>query len=990
MKKNPAGIKSDKNGGRRKEPKKTKSARAAEIEPDEGLETAFPIVGIGASAGGLEAFTELLKNLPTNTGMAFVLIQHQAPSHVSLLPEIISRSTQMKVSAVEDGMTVEPDQVYVIPPGTDMAVLHGRLSLMAYKDYPTQHLPIDYFLRTLAKDRGGNAIGVILSGTASDGTLGLMAIKAEGGITFAQDATAKYDGMPKSAIAAGCVDLVLPPEAIARELVRISRYPMELGRAAMAETSFNQELLNKIYIILRESSGVDFTYYKPATMKRRIKRRMVLHKVERLEDYLKFLQSNSVEVNALYQDMLINVTVFFRDPESFLTLKNEVFPMIMEKRAPDAPVRIWVPGCSTGEEAYSIAIALLEYLGENATAVPIQIFATDIDDKALDAARSGRYPESISADVSPERLKRFFVKTDKGLQISKHIRDMCVFARHNLIKDPPFSRLDLISCRNVLIYLGPILQKKLLPIFHYALNPNGMLMLGTSETVGGFADLFTLIDKKYKAYIKKLTPLKPIVQFSTGDHTAETEHVAVTMRKEERVRVDLKKETDRLIISRYSPPFIVVNSEMDVLQFSGRTGPYIEHAPGDASLNLLRMAREGYLFELRKALDRAIKEGGAIRKDGLKSVYDNKIRNFDLEVIPVTHAGAERFFIIVFNEKLPPPPEKAEPEKGSKRKTRDKEMEGLNQELSSTKEYLQSIIESQEMANEELRSANEEIQSTNEELQSTNEELETAKEELQSSNEELNTVNEELENRNDELTRLNDDLSNLLSSVRIPILILDRDLRIRRFTSLTEKVLNLIPTDIGRPITDIKPNFDIESFEETVRDVIDRITSSEREVRDLDGHWYRMRVLPYKTAGNRIEGAVVLFIDIDDLKRGVAEAIEAGDYAQAVFSVLRRPLLVLDHELKVLSASDSYLTMFGCAEKDIKGLLFHRICGGIWAIPLLRDTLEEAVSKEGSFSDLAIGIKNERLGKKALKVSGRLIRFGKVQKVLVVLEFEEK
>lgn len=912
-----------------------------------------------------------------------------APKHISLLPDIIARATPMKVSTVEDGMTVEPDHVYVIPPGTDMAILHGRLSLMAFKDYAAQHMPIDYFFRTLARDRGANAIGVILSGTASDGTLGLMAIKAEGGINFAQDQTAKYDGMPKSAIAAGCVDLVLPPEGIARELIRISRYPVDLGRAVMAETSFNQELLNKIYILLRDSSGVDFTYYKPATMKRRIKRRMVLHKVERLEDYLKLLQSNQAEANALYQDMLINVTGFFRDPESFTTLKDEVFPRLMEDRPPETPMRVWVPGCSTGEEAYSIAISLVEYLGEKMTAVPVQIFATDIDDKALEAARGGQYPEAISADVSPERLRRFFVKAEKGFQISKQIRDMCVFAKHNLIKDPPFSRLDLISCRNVLIYLGPILQKKLLPTFHYALNPNGMLMLGTSETVGGFTDLFTLIDKKYKAYMKKLTPLRPPVQFSPGEYASMAEQAAAAVRKEERGGGDLKKETERLILSRYSPPFVVVNAEMDVLQFSGRTGPYLEHAPGDASLNLLRMAREGYIFELRKALDKAVKEGVTVKKDGLKAIYDNKIKNFDLEVIPVLHGGTERFFAIVFNERQLPPEKEERETKARKPRTRDKEIVGLKQELSTTKEYLQSIIESQETANEELRSANEEIQSTNEELQSTNEELETAKEELQSSNEELNTVNEELENRNADLSRLNDDLSNLLTSVKIPILILDRELRIRRYTSMSEKVLNLIPSDIGRPITDIKANIDIEGFEVNVRTAIDRITSSEKEVRDRNGHWYRMSVLPYKTMDNRIDGAIVLFLDIDILKRGVEEAKEARDYAESVISALPRPLLVLDHELKVLSASASYLKMFGCAEEEIRGGLFHRICGGVWAIPKLRDTVEEAVLKEGSFSGLELDIKDEKAGKKALKVNGSQVRFGKGRKALVVLEFEE-
>ncbi len=861
--------------------KSAASEERAETQPSGSI--SFPIVGIGASAGGLEAFTQLLEHLPLDTGMAFVLVQHLAPRHESMLTELLSRATSMPVNEVIDGTPVEPNHVYVIPPNTDMAILQSGLRLLPRPEgHGQQHMPIDHFLRSLAEDQKSRAIGVILSGTASDGALGLKAIKAEGGITFAQDeATAKYHGMPRSAIAAGYVDFILPPNAIAQELTRIGRHPYvnRVKPESLGELSEDETNFNKILAFLRSATSVDFTHYKPMTIKRRIMRRMVLHKIDDLKNYVRYLQTDTKEVAALYNDILINVTGFFRDQETFQSLVEKVFPVIMENRPADEPIRIWVPGCSTGEEPYSIAICLLEYLGDRATNTPIQIFATDISDMAIDKARSGIYLENISAEVSKERLRRFFVKLANGYQITKTIRDICVFARQNVTKDPPFSKLDLISCRNVLIYLGPALQKKVMPIFHYALKPTGFLMLGSSETIGGFSDLFALMDKKHKVYAKKATMHRPHLEFSASQHTPAPVELGKKTFAKEWGRFDLQKEADQIVLRKFAPAGVIINDDGEILQFRGRTGPYLEPASGEASLNLFRMTREGLLFDLRTAFHKARKDEAPVKKQGLEVTYNGHTRKINLEVIPIKMEDSrERYFLVLFEDFTPlaaPELKKAKPKAAQPDKTksrgRDAETAHLKEELRVNKEYLQSIVEEQEATNEELRSANEEIQSSNEELQSTNEELETAKEELQSTNEELTTLNEELENRNFELSQANNDLLNLLGSVHIPIVMLGSDLRIRRFTPMAEKAFNVIPTDVGRKISDIKPNVNIPDLEKLVLDVADTLRTVEREVQDQEGHWYSLRLRPYKTAENKIEGVVITLVDINLQKRSVEE-----------------------------------------------------------------------------------------------------------------------
>ncbi|HXW13469.1 MAG TPA: chemotaxis protein CheB, partial [Terriglobia bacterium] len=595
---------------------------------------AFPIVGIGASAGGLEAFTQLLAGLPRKSGMAFVLVQHLAPKHESALRELLSRATEIPVSEVVNGMAVQPDHVYVIPPNVNMGILNGYLHLMPRA--PAQpHLPINFFLTSLAEELGNRAIGVILSGTASDGSLGMKAIKAEGGITFAQDLkSARYNDMPRNAIATGCIDFVLPPDAIARELIQIVRHPYVRQTPEKDESSEEGDNeLRKVFALLRTATGVDFSQYKLTTIKRRIRRRMLLHKNQTLNDYVDFLQKSREELEALFQDILIHVTGFFRDPEVFEALKASVFPNLFKNRPNGAPLRIWVPGCSTGEEVYSVAICLLEALGEATKTEDVQIFATDISEVALEKARAGVYLEAITSEVSPERLRRFFVNTKQGFQINKGIRDMCVFARQDISKDPPFSRLDLISCRNLLIYFGAELQKRVIPIFHYALKPHGYLLLGSAETIGSFSKYFSILDKKHKIYEKRPMAGRVAFELPHGEPILESDRLGKKLLPTASP-FDLQKEVDRLLLARFAPAGVVVNEDLEILQFRGSTGAFLDPAPGQASLSLPKMAHAGLAVDLRAAIQRAKKSNAPVQSQGIQTKFDGQAIEVKFEVLP--------------------------------------------------------------------------------------------------------------------------------------------------------------------------------------------------------------------------------------------------------------------------------------------------------------------------------------------------------------------
>jgi two-component system CheB/CheR fusion protein len=606
------------------------------FDPDGISAVPFPIVAVGASAGGLEAFSQLLQPLGADSGMAIVLVQHLAPKNPSLLPELLAGQTRMPVRQVTDGTKVEADHVYVIPPDAVMTLQNGALRLTRRSIDHGQHTPIDTFFASVAEYAQSRAIGVILSGTATDGVHGIKAIKAAGGITFAQlPESARFDGMPRAAIATEMVDLVLEPAGIAAELLRIARHPyLKRAGARGDETHVSEEQLMRIFHLLRNATGVDFAQYKPPTIRRRLQRRMVLHKIGTVEHYLKFLHENPTEVHNLYQDILIHVTRFFREPESFDMLKTSVFPKIIGERKSDNPLRIWVPGCSTGEEPYSVAITLLEYLSEHETTTPIQVFATDLSESAIERARAGIYPESIAADVSPDRLRRFFTRTDGNYQISKTIRDLCVFARQDLTRDPPFSKLDLIVCRNVLIYLSAALQRKLMTVFHYALRSHGFLMLGHAETVGVHADLFAVADKKSRVYSKKAVEIPPAMAFPLG-YKAVPSGAALTVRPEPRGGTAIHNEANRLLLDRYTPPGVIVDATLQIVQFHGSTGPFLEPAPGDASLHLLKMAREGLVYGLRTALRAARKSDAPVRREGMHVKFNGDGIDVDLEVVPL-------------------------------------------------------------------------------------------------------------------------------------------------------------------------------------------------------------------------------------------------------------------------------------------------------------------------------------------------------------------
>ena len=834
---------------------------------DSPVTVPFPIVGIGASAGGLEAFKEMLRALSRDAGMAYVFVQHMPPRHESMLSEILSRVSPLPLTEVKDGMTVEPNHVYVLPAGCDIDLRNGGVHLTPRREEPGHHRPIDHLFHSLAEHLGHKAIGVVLSGTASDGALGIQQIKAAGGITFAQDGTAQQNSMPRSAIQTGSVDFVLRPEDISRELSRIAAHPMVAAPAEPDIAEFPD--LMPVIDVLQESTGVDFTHYKHSTLYRRISRRIVLHKLSGLADYVSMLRANPGEVKALYQDILINVTSFFRNPEAFDALKQDVFPALTLDRSRHDPVRIWTLGCSTGEEAYSLAIAFAEYAEQIGRSIPIQVFATDLNAASIDKARAGFYLRSAVTEVSAERLRRFFVELDGGYRIAKPIRDACIFARHNVLDDPPFSRIDLVSCRNMLIYLGAELQQKVIPVLHYALRPNGFLWLGTSETIGAYRDLFSLANTKYKIYAKKGAgmPAPP----GMGAHEPRARQAAGTPASLPALEVkpfDAQKEVDRILLTRFAPPGVLVREDLEILQYRGNTSPYLAPAPGRASLNLLKMLREGLALGVRSAVQRAVAEEVPVRQEGLVVPSNGSERRVNIEVIPIK-SGVRRAdtFLVLFEDVVQPAASNAAAGIAGEGTPDAQETAQLRQELTATREYLQSVIEQQEAANEELQSANEEVQSANEELQSINEELETSKEEVQSSNEELATVNDELHGRNAELAQTNNDLSNLLSSVQMAIVMLGPNLRIRRFTPMAEKLLNVIPSDIGRPVSDIKMNLEVPDLESLIAEAVDKVEVREREIQDRQGHWYSLRVRPYRTLDNKVDGAVLIWVEIDALKR---------------------------------------------------------------------------------------------------------------------------
>ena len=942
---------------------------------------AFPVVGVGASAGGLEALRGLLGSLPDDTGMAFVIVQHLAPAHESAFAEILSRSTKMPVNEVSDESVVEPNHVYVIPPGRDMTISGGRLLLLAQERNPV-HRGIDHFFRSLAEDSAHHAIGVVLSGSATDGTLGLEVIKAEGGVTFAQDESAQHGSMPKSAVASGCVDFVLPPEGIAKEIARISRHPyIAWGAEEKVESHGGEHGHERIAEIVRRVTGVDFTHYKANTMQRRIERRMMVRKIEKLAEYEAHLRATPAEVEALYQDVLINVTSFFRNPDAFETLAKDIFPKLLAGRTRHDPVRIWTLGCSTGEEAYSLAILFAECAEAAKSTAVLQMFASDLNASCIDKARMGRYPRGIAAEVSPERLRKYFVEEDGTYRVNKSIRERVVFSRHNVLTDPPFSRMDFISCRNLLIYLEPVLQQHVLPLMHYALKPGGHLWLGSSESLGNSRGLFEVEDARQKIFVRKPGPTPPGTRYRPQPDTAIFPPPLPGPR--ETPATQLHRDAERLLLAKYVPPGVVVNSALDVVQFRGDTGAFLAPAAGVASHGLLKMLREGLLVPVRTALARADHEGTPVREEGVRVTCLGGYRELAIAVIPLhANAGHEAGYAILFDEG---PGEVTAPAKARRRKAEaedENEITRLTQELAATREFLQSVIEQQDAANEELQSVNEEAQSANEEMQSVNEELETSKEEIQSSNEELATVNDELNHRNLELNDLSNDLTNVLSGTNLSILIVTRDLRLRRFTPAAEKVLNLSGGDVGRPLADIRLSLTMPGLAPLLSEVMETLSPRERDVQDALGRWYSMRARPYLTHDHKVEGAVVTLVDVDALRR-------AHDYAQSIVGNVRGPLVVLDDMLRVKSASPAFYAHFKVVAAQTEGRLIYDLGNRQWNIPALRTLLEEVLPQEHEVVDYEVCHTFESIGPRVMLLNARRLAQAPDSEALIILSIED-
>ena len=916
------------------------------------VEEVFPnraptVVAVGASAGGLDAFSQILDKLPPSPNVAFVFVQHLSPQHESALPALLSARTALPVVHATDGIRIEANHVYVMPPNVHMEIADGHLNLLPRPHDRSQFTPIDSFFESLARWAQERAIGVILSGTASDGSIGIGEIKAVGGITIAQTPeSAKYDGMPRAAIATGMVDLVLSPKDIAEHISHVRQHPYLVRKPGEAadELGATEDQFRELFGMLRRASGIDFKQYKTPTVKRRLLRRMALHRLTEVDAYLRYMREHPPEAGALCQDLLIHVTRFFRDPDSFKALQAHAFPEITTG---DDPLRIWVPGCATGEEAYSIAIVLMESLGERVADRKVQIFATDVSDVAIEQARTGTYPSSSAADVSPERLKRFFTKADGGYRVSKILRDMCVFARHDLARDPPFSRLDLIVCRNVLIYLDVTLQKRLISVFHYALKSRGFLMLGSAETTGPQA-AFSLIDQKWRLY--KKSPVEAVVTFALPQERvpAARAHRPPPPPGGPEWR-PVQEEANRIVLDKYGPPGVVVDTNFDIVHFRGHTGPYLEAASGEPSLNVLKMARGGLLYPLRSALNTARRRRRAVRKEEVLVQRNGDWRAVNLEVLPLGTSRGD-YFLVLFEVPVPTAQPKGKATAAVARKlpraANDGRVADLRRELAASREYLQSIIQELEAANEELQSANEEILSSNEELQSTNAELDTAKEELQSTNEELNTVNEELHSRNEELARVNSDLVNLLGSVDLPIVIVGEDLAIRRFTPAAERLFNLISGDVGRPIGQINPNIVCDNLENLIRMTIHGVDSQEQEVQDRAGRWYSLRIRPYKGVDNRLDGAVVTAIDIDDARRYQRQVERSRDYFMGIVEAVSQPVVVLDDDFRVRTANTGFYDTFKFGRQRTEGVSIYELGNGQWNIPELRTALAAAAAGE--------------------------------------------
>ncbi|HNT43175.1 MAG TPA: chemotaxis protein CheB [Syntrophorhabdaceae bacterium] len=949
---------------------KTKQPAKGVPQPTEQavVKKSFPIVALGASAGGLEAFEVFFRSLPRTNEAAFVVISHLDPKHASMMSELISRFTRMEVSEAANDMEVGAGHVYVIPPNRNLSISQGRLQLTEQEKSLGMKMPIDAFLRTLADDQGENSVAIILSGTGTDGTLGVRALQAAGGVTFVQDPSeARYDGMPQSAIQTGLADYVLPVEEIARQLsVLFRRYPV--GREELPDDAM-PNVIQKVLSVVRAKTGHDFSLYKKNTMNRRIRRRMSINNIQDGSDYVRYLREHPEEVEQLFKELLITVTNFFREPEAFDNLKNTILPGIFKDKPEDYTVRVWVPGCATGEEAYSIAIVIREYAEETGRECRLQMFATDMDETSIAQARTGLFPSNIAADVTPARLAKYFVKEEAGYRVRKDIREGIVFATQDVAKDAPFTRLDLVSCRNLLIYMESELQSKIITIFHYSLKTNGILFLGSSESVGTRTDLFRVIDRKWKYY-----QAKPASGHEAVLHAAfaswPPEHVRVDRPSPVVVRkADLEETVRTALLASFAPPAIVVNDKGDILYIYGDTTKYLTPSPGRPSLNITHMTREGLRFPMRSALMAAATHQKEAVYRNVKVKVNGTTMTIDLAIRPLPRAEEEEaLFMFTFGEVS----EEQAAERTSDERDVDREhLLDLEKELIYTRESLQAAAEEAQAANEELKSANEELQSSNEELQSTNEELETSKEELQSVNEELTTVNAELRSKIEQLSQSENDMKNLLDSTDIATVFLDNNLNIKRFNSAATKVVSLIPSDAGRPVGDVTMKIEYPDLPNSARDVINRLRPFEAEVRSKEDRWFVMRIVPYRTLDNVIDGVVMTFTDITESK---CAADERARFFEHIVQTVREPFLVLNEDLRVVMANRSFLDFFKVRRDETEGRVIRDLGKREWDIPVLRGFLSDVIKTDEVFEDFRVEADFPSIGHHVLVVNARKIK----------------
>ncbi len=938
--------------------------------------TAFPIVGLGASAGGLDAFRRFFIALPDQCGMAFVLIQHLDPTRESLTADLVGTYTRMRVAQAEDGMKVEPNHVYVIPPNTYLSIRNRTLRLSPPTAPRSLRMAIDFFLHSLAEDQRENAIGVILSGTGTDGSLGLKEVKAAGGMTMVQDPqTAQHNGMPSSAIASGCADYVLPAERMAEALLGYVQHA-EVAATSMAAPPEKASVgLAAALEMLRARARFDFTGYKKGTLRRRIQRRMSLRHINELPKYVELLRNDPAEVTALFKDLLINVTSFFREPAAWTVLQDKVMRPLVAARDTDLPLRLWVPACATGEEAYSMAMVAIEEIEAAGKVCRLQVFASDVDSEALETARAGVYPEGIAAHVSPERMARFFVKDEHTYQVNRELRDTVVFAQQSLISDPPFSRLDLISCRNLLIYLEPSVQEQLLSLLHFALRAGGYLFLGSAEGIGRQEDLFEAVSAKWRIY-RRIGPTRhDRLHFPVAAAPASTTVRDPTRRAPNPSRLATLAQS--LLLRRYAPACVLVNRSGEILYFHGRTEDYLVQPDGVPTQDLLAQARNGLRSKLRSALQDAVGGNHRIVLPGIQMRRGSAFPRVKITVEPLAPAPAEGESLWLISLEDEPETAPAAPPAGGNTSPDATLARQLEYELKSTKEDLQQNVE-------DLRAANEELMSVNEEFQSSNEELETSKEELQSLNEELTTANTQLESKIGELEATNNDLDNLLTSTNIATLFLDKRLHIRRFTPAATGLFSLIPSDIGRPINDIAQKFTDPDLLRDAAAVLRHPVAPKTEVQAQGGRWYVRQVLPYRTRDDRTEGVVMTFSDV------AAEALqEARLYAESIVDTVREPLLVLDGDLRVCSANQSFYTTFRATPEKTVGQLLYDLGNRRWDIPRLRQLLGDVLPHKRALNDLELDVDFKSLGPRTVQLTARAIHRRGDRAPLMLLAIED-